>query len=107
MIVLPHFTRSLLARAVLAWLFVRVAVSAGKAAAEAMLELPPSHPLELTLPAAQLVVGIVVLAVSVDVRRRNEDLFLLCLGYDRARLAGTLLLPALALEVIAAAVVRA
>jgi hypothetical protein len=106
MVRLPHFTRSLLARSLVVWVFVRLAVAAGKPEAEATAGLTPSHPLELTPPAALLVIGLVATAGLAYARRRNEDLFLLCLGYDRYRLAGMLVLPVLLLELAVGLAVR-
>ena len=97
--VLPHFTRAIVLRALMAWGFVRLVAALGKAAVEQALELPPTHPLEL-VPAAALLVIVMISATGwVYVRRRNEDLYLMCLGYDRAAVLALLVLPALALEV--------
>jgi len=97
-LVLPHFTRSILARSLLVWAFVRAAAVAGTAAAEAALRLPPSNPLALSPYAALLVVAVVCAAGWVFARRRNEDLFLLTLGYGRARQMGMIAAPALVVE---------
>ena len=121
---LPHFTRSILTRTLMAWGFVRLIVSFGKAAVEDAMELPPTHPLELE-PVAALLVAVMVSAAGwvylrrrnedlflvsaagwVYLRRRNEDLFLLCLGYDRGLVLALLALPVLALEVAVGVAVR-
>ena len=106
MVLLPHFTRSILVRSLLAWGFVRLVVAFGKAAVEKAMELPATHPLELVPPAALLVVVMVSATGWVYLRRRNEDLFLTCLGYDRARVLAVLVLPVLALEVAVGIAVR-
>ena len=95
---LPHFTLSILARSLMAWGFVRLIVALGKAAVENAMELPPTHPLLLEPVAALLVAVMVSAAGWVYLRRRNEDLFLLCLGYDRGPVLALLVLPLLALE---------
>lgn len=98
-LLIPHFTRSILVRSLVTWAFVRVAASAVMRHVEAAAGLPPGNPLRLNLVAALLVIGIVGVVGWVSSRRRNEDLFLLCLGYDRYHLAGMLVLPALLLEI--------
>ena len=103
---LPHFTRSILTRTLMAWGFVRLIVSLGKAAVEDAMELPPTHPLELEPVAALLVVVMVSAAGWVYLRRRNEDLYLMCLGYDRAAVLALLVLPVLALELAVGIAVR-
>ena len=103
---LPHFTRSVLTRTLLSWAFVRLIVAFGKAVAEPAAELPPTHPLEL-VPAAALLVVVMVSATGwVYLRRHNEDLFLLCLGYDRRAILALLVLPLLALELVVGIGVR-
>lgn len=100
MILLPHFTRALLTRSLLAWLFARALITLGSAAARGALQLPaPRHPLFLSPGAALLLVAIVGAAGWVYARRNNEDVFLLGLGYGRARLVGLLAVPPLLLEV--------
>ncbi|MBV9774036.1 MAG: hypothetical protein JO040_08810 [Gemmatimonadetes bacterium] len=94
MILLPHFTRSLLTRSLVTWLFVRAVVTVGSAA----LGVPPDPPFSIPPLAVVLVVGIVAVVGWVYARRRNEDQFLLCLGYGPVRLLGMLALPALLLE---------
>ena len=102
MILLPRFTRSLLARSLLAWAFVRVLATAAGSAGVA----PPPNPLQLVPWAAVLVVATVGVAGWVSARRRNEELFLLSLGYGRVRLLATIVaLPAL-LELVIAVAVR-
>ena len=105
--ILPHFTRSIVIRSLLAWGFVRLIVALGKAAVEKAAELPPTHPLEL-FPAAALLVIVMISATGwVYLRRRNEDLYLMCLGYDRAAVLALLVLPVLALEVAVGIAMRA
>ena len=106
-LVIPHFTRSILVRSLVTWAFVRVAASAVMRHVEAAAGLPPGNPLRLNPVAALLVIGIVGVVGWVSARRRNEDLFLLCLGYDRARLVGLLVLPVLLLEIAIAIAMRA
>ena len=104
--IVPHLTRSILIRSLLAWGFVRLVVAFGKAAVEQAAGLPPTHPLEL-VPAAALLVVVMVSATGwVYLRRRNEDLFLLCLGFDRAAVLALLALPVLALEVAVGVALR-
>ncbi len=105
--ILPWFTRSIVVRSLLAWGFVRLIVAIGKAAAEEAAGLPLSHPLELVPSAALLVIVTISVAGWAYVRRRNEDLYLMCLGYDRAAVLGLLVLPVLALEVLVGLAVRA
>ena len=97
-VVLPHFTRAMVTRAVLAWAFVRVATTAATGAAERALRLPPSDPLRLDPAAALFVVAVVGAAGWVSARRRNEDAFLLALGYGPARRWATFLAPPALLE---------
>jgi hypothetical protein len=97
-LVLPHFTRSILLRSLLTWAFVRAAASAGTAAVEAALRLPPGNPLAISPFAALFVVAVVSAAGWVFARRRNEDLFLLTRGYGRVRQMATIAAPAVVLE---------
>jgi hypothetical protein len=97
-VILPHFTRSMVMRAVLAWAFVRLATTGATRAAEAALHLPPSDPLRLNPAAALFVVAVVGAAGWVSARRRNEDAFLLALGYGPARRWATFLAPPALLE---------
>ena len=106
LVALPHFTRSILVRSLMAWGFVRLVVAFGKAAAEDAADLPRTHPLELVPAAALLVVVMITATGWVYLRRRNEDLFLLCLGYDRREVLALLALPVLTLEVIVGIAVR-
>lgn len=106
-LVLPHFTRSILVRSLLTWGFVRAAATAGTAAVEAALRLPPSNPLAISPYAVLLVVAVVCAAGWVTARRRNEDLFLLSLGYGRARQMGRIAAPAVAIEAAIALAVAA
>lgn len=108
MILLPHFTRSLVARSLLTWLFLRVC--AGAASMFVAGELggsAPGHPLLLSPRAALLLIAAVVVVGLVSVRRRNEDAFLLCLGYGRSRVIGTIALPVALVEVVLGIVARA
>ena len=103
-LVLPHFTASILVRSLVTWGFVRAAAVAGTSAVEAALHIPPSNPLHISPFAALFVVAVVGAAGWVSARRRNEDTFLLCLGYGRARRMGTIVAPAALLEVAIALV---
>lgn len=97
-LVLPHFTRSILLRSLLTWAFVRAAATAGTSAVEAALHLPPGNPLAISPFAALFVVAVVGAAGWIFARRRNEDLFLLTLGYGRVRQMATIAAPAAVLE---------
>jgi hypothetical protein len=97
MVILPHFTPSMLRRSLLAWAFVRLAAIAGTSATEGALHLAPSNPLHLSPGAALFVVGVAA-AGWISERRRNEDAFLLCLGYSRARQLASFAAPAALLE---------
>lgn len=101
-IVVPHFTRSMVLRALLTWAFVRGAAGAGLGAAEAAIGLPPGNPLRLNSVAALCVIAIVGVVGWVSARKRNENTFLLCLGYGRARQLATLIAPAAVAEVMMA-----
>lgn len=97
MVLLPHFTRSLLLRASLIWVVLRAAVELLSRVMAATLHLP-SQPFLLTPRAALALVAFTTAVGWVEVRRRNEDLFLLCLGYGRLRLLVTLSIPAVLME---------
>ncbi|HEX8243905.1 MAG TPA: hypothetical protein VF541_10425 [Longimicrobium sp.] len=90
MILVPHFTRSLLLRSLLLWAFLRVLTTAVGAA----LAPPGANPLRQGPLAVLLTFAVVGVAGWVSARRRNEDLFLVSLGYGRARLLATFVLPA-------------
>jgi hypothetical protein len=94
----------MIVRSLLTWAFVRIAASAGMGAAEAAVGLPPANPLRLNPVAAACVVAIVAAAGWVSARRRNEDTFLLCLGYSRARQLATVIVPIAVAEVVMAVV---
>ncbi|HET7461102.1 MAG TPA: hypothetical protein VFJ82_07630 [Longimicrobium sp.] len=103
-LVVPHFTRWMVLRSLLTWLFVRGAATAGIGAAAAAVGLPPANPLRLNPVAALVVIAIVAVAGTVWARKRNEDTFLLCLGHSRARQLATLLAPVAAAELVMAVV---
>lgn len=107
MILLPHFTRALVTRALLLWAFTRAVVSAASAALAGSLQLPQAHPLLLTPGAALALIAVVTAAAWVFTRHRNEEVFLRMLGYGRARLLATLAVPLLVLEVVLGIAVRA
>ncbi|HVG43690.1 MAG TPA: hypothetical protein VM890_03140 [Longimicrobium sp.] len=96
--ILPHFTWSTVVGSLVTWMFARVAATAGMGAAAASLGLRPGNPLRLDPVATLLVIGVVGVVGWVSARRRNEDLFLLCLGYGRARQTATIVAPAVLLE---------
>ena len=103
-ILLPHFTRSLLLRSLPAWAFVRVLVMFVAAA------LPGAdaseNPLRLVPWAILAVVATTGCVGWLSARQRNEERFLLSLGYGRARLIATGALPALLVELAVAVAVR-
>lgn len=101
-LILPHFTRSILTRSLAAWAFTRVAATAATAAVSGMLQTAPAHPLRLNPVAALLVIAVVAGAGWVSMRKRNEDTFLLCLGYGRPRQMAMFAGPAAALELLLA-----
>jgi len=105
--ILPHFTGSTVVGSLVTWMFVRVAATAGMASVAASVGLRPGNPLRLDPVAALLVIGVVAVVGWVSARRRNEDLFLLCLGYGRARQLATIVAPAVLLEVAIALAVAA
>jgi hypothetical protein len=108
MILLPHFTRSLVARSLVIWLFLRVCERVARAYVEGKLGGPASgHPLLISPRGALLLIAAVVVVGLADARRRNEDAFLLCLGYGRGRLIATIALPAALVEVVLGIVARA
>ena len=105
--ILPHFTRSILVRSLMTWAFVRVAATAAMGGAAASLGLRPGNPLRLNPVATLLVIGVVAGVGWVSARRRNQDLFLLSLGYGRARQLAMVVAPAALLEVAIALAVAA
>lgn len=102
-LVVPHVTRSTVVRSLLTWAFVRAAAGAGMGAAEAAVGLAPGNPLRLNPAAALFVLAIVAVAGAVSARKRNEDTFLLCLGYGPARQLATIVAPAAVAELAMAA----
>lgn len=92
-LILPHFTRSIVTRSLVAWLFVRTAASAARGIAGA-----GQNPLHISPAAALFVVGVVAAVGWVGARRANEDAFLLCLGYGPHRQLAMHAAPALLLE---------
>jgi hypothetical protein len=96
--ILPHFTASILVRSLVMWGFVRAVAVAATASVERTMHVAPSNPLHLTPLAALFVVAVVGAAGWIAARRRNEDTFLLCLGYGRARQMGMIVAPAALLE---------
>lgn len=108
MIVLPHFTRSLVARSLVIWVFVRISERVARAYMEEKLGgSAPGHLLLISPRGALLLVATVVMVGMVSVRRRNEDVFLLCLGYGRGRVIATLALPATLMETVLGIIARA
>ena len=100
LLIIPHFTRSMTVRSLLTWAFVRVTAGVGMGAAEAAVGLPPGNPLRLHPVAALAVIAIVGAAGWVSARKRNENTFLLCLGYGRARQMATILVPGAVAELV-------
>jgi hypothetical protein len=97
--ILPRFTWSTVVGSLVTWAFVRVAATAAMARASASVGLPPGNPLRLNPVAALLVIAAVGVVGWVSARRRNQDLFLLCLGYGHGRQLAAIVAPALLLEV--------
>ncbi len=102
-ILLPHFTRSLLLRSLPAWAFVRVLAMF---VAAALPGADTENPLRLVPWAMLAVVATTGCVVWLSARQRNEERFLLSLGYGRARLVATGALPALLVELAVAVAVR-
>jgi hypothetical protein len=93
---LPHFTRSIVTRSVVAWLFVRAGATVATGLPEAAG--PTTNPLQISPVAALYVVGIVAAVGWIGARLVNEDTFLLCLGYGPRRQLAMHAAPALLLE---------
>jgi hypothetical protein len=100
--ILPHFGASIFARALLAWAAVRFAASAATGAMARAADLPRANPLHLNPFAAALVLLIVAGVGLVSLRGRNEDTFLLCLGYGRLRQMAMFVAPGAVLEIVLA-----
>ena len=108
MTLLPHFTRAHLLRAVALWVAVRLCVAAISMVAAGLAERPPPpHPFAVTHAAAVLVIAIVAAAGWVFAHLRNEDLFLMSLGYGRLRPALVSAVAPLLLEIAAEVASRA
>ena len=83
---LPHFTRAVVFRAVAAWGFLRLCMAGISIFAAALARRPPpEEPFLVTPGTAILVVGAVAATGALFARVRNEDLFLVSLGYGRLR----------------------
>jgi hypothetical protein len=100
--ILPHFTWSTVVGSLVTWVFVRVAVTAVMVWVAASIRVPLGNPLRLNPAAALLVIAAVGVVGWVSARRRNQDLFLLCLGYGRGRQLATIVVPPVLLEVAVA-----
>jgi hypothetical protein len=98
-IVVPRFTRSILVRSLALWAFARVLAGVAMANAAGDLGAPEVDPVRLRPGAALLLITAVGVVGWVAARRRNEDLFLLCLGYGRGWQLATILAPPVLLEV--------
>jgi hypothetical protein len=94
-IILPHFTPSIVVRSLVSWAFVRVLAGA----AGSVLAAPGANPLRLVPWAALVVVAAAGAMGWVSARRRYEDIFLLSLGFGRARMLATMMAPAALAEV--------
>lgn len=92
MIILPHFTPSIVVRSLVSWAFVRLL--AGVIGSMLALAPPGANPFRLVPWAAAVVVAAAGAMGWVSARRRNEDIFLRSLGYGRARMLATMLAPA-------------
>ncbi|HEU4562878.1 MAG TPA: hypothetical protein VFS20_33920 [Longimicrobium sp.] len=98
--IIPHFTRSIVARSLAAWAFMRALATIAMSAAWAALGLRLDNPLRLNPVAALLVIALVAGLGWVSTRRRNEDTFLLCLGYSRSRQMAMFVGPAVVAELV-------
>jgi hypothetical protein len=94
-IILPHFTPPIIVRSLVSWAFVRFL--AGMAGS--VLAPPGANPFQLVPWAAAVVVAAAGAMGWVSARRRNEDIFLLSLGYGRARMLAMMMAPAALAEV--------
>ncbi|HEX6748862.1 MAG TPA: hypothetical protein VF092_16305 [Longimicrobium sp.] len=103
MILLPHFTRSLLLRSLLAWAFMRVLAMFVAAALPGAAD---ANPLRLVPWAMLAVVATTGCVVRLSARQRNEERFLLSLGYGRARLIATAVFLPLLVEMAIAVAMR-
>lgn len=99
-LILPHFTRSILGRSLSVWAAMRAVMTATLSAAAPVRATEPANPLRIPLVAVLLVLGVVCVVGWVSSRRRNEDTFLLCLGYGRARQMALIVVPAAVLELV-------
>lgn len=99
-LILPHFTRSILTRSLLVWVVTRGVATAASAAVAGEVGIEPADPLRIPLLAVLLVLALVAGAGWVEARRRNEDTFLLCLGYGRARQMATIVGPFAVVELL-------
>lgn len=99
-LILPHFTRSILARSLLVWAVTRGMATVASAAVAGSVGIEPADPLRIPLLAVLLVLALVAGAGWVEARRRNEDTFLLCLGYGRARQMATIVGPFAVVELL-------
>lgn len=95
MIILPHFTPSLVVRSLVSWAFVRLLAGMGGS----VLAPPGANPFRLVPWAAVVVVAAAGVVGWVSARRRNQDIFLLTLGYGPARMLATMMAPAALAEV--------
>jgi hypothetical protein len=98
MILLPHFTRAVVLRSVLTWLVLRAAAAGGTVATAGSLGLQTPHALLLSPRVVILLLTVATAVGWIYAHRYNEDRFLLSLGYTRARLIATMLLPLIVLE---------
>ena len=82
-------------RSLVSWAFVRLLA----AMAGSVLAPPGVNPFRLVPWGAAVVVAAAGATGWVSARRRNEDIFLLSLGYGRARMLATMVAPAALAEV--------
>lgn len=95
----PLFTRALIVRGAVLWLGVRTMVAFSGLLGGALM-------LPIGFPASALIIGATLLLAGLELRRRNEFLFLGSLGHGPALLLLLSALPMAPLEILFTALLR-
>ena len=95
----PLFTRAIVVRAALLWLGVRMMVASSGLLGGGLM-------LPIGVPASALIIAATVFLAGVELRRRNEFLFLGSLGYAPLLLLALSAVPVVPLEILFAAALR-